>query len=277
MQLKAILLAAFAFVSLSAAAQDKIYKRNGEVIDGKVKEVNTRNISYKRSDNPDGPDYVVGRNEVEKIKYQNGLEDYISGSRETTTSRKPGKKIEYGSNVVTVALVNLNDEGFGFGAAYERALDKKGILSFYLPVNVALGGLGNYTSSTSGTTSSFNRAIWQIMPGIKFYPTGSKGKVRYAVGPQLSYETGYKEEWQTIYDPQTFMSYQRYDKLDVRKLGILVNNSLNMSPNEHMIIGLDLGLGFTYMNKKEDASSGVMREWGTRQLAQFNFRIGYRF
>ena len=277
MRLKAILLSAFALISLSAAAQDKIYKKNGDVIDGKVKEVNTRSISYKRSDNPDGPDYVINRSEVERIKYQNGSEDYMS-EREQEPTRKPQPKINYGGNILSLALINFNDEGFGFGIAYERAIDKKGVINFYLPINLSVGNLNNYDYGyTSGNgNSSFNRSILQIMPGVKFYPTGNQGKVRYAVGPQLAFESGYKEEWQYNYISSS-TPYDQYTRASIKKFGILINNSVNMFPSEHIFIGIDLGLGLTYVNKKKDIFANSMVEQGTTQLAQFNFRIGYRF
>ncbi|HYD20406.1 MAG TPA: hypothetical protein VEB40_02940 [Flavipsychrobacter sp.] len=284
MRLKAILLAAFALITVSATAQDKIYKKNGDVIEGKVKEVNSKNISYKRWDNPEGPDYVIGRNEVQRIKYQNGSEDYMAPEREGmtkgTAGRKPAKKIEYGSNIISAALINLSDDGFGVGLAYERALDKKGIINFYLPVNMCFSSIaGNEVYNPTTGTYDYNmlsRRVFQIMPGVKFYPTGNQGKVRYGIAAQLAYYTGTKEVEQYLYSP-LYSSYYQTGNAQVQKLGILVNNSLNMFPTAHVFIGIDLGLGLTYMNKEENLMTGKMQELGTAQLAQFNFRIGYRF
>lgn len=285
MQLKGLLLSAFALISLSATAQDKIYKRNGDVMDVKVKEVNTRNISYKKADNPDGPDYVINRADVEKIRYNNGSEDYMDDRRMRpgpggNNDSRPSRNIDWGNNIMSLAPINIGDEGFGVGIAYERSLDENGYISFYLPVNMVFGAPNDANRfSSSGVSYTRSRSIVQIMPGIKFYPTGNKGKVRYAVGPQLSYETGTKTEEQTnpIIDPNNPNSYWQIGDAKVQKFGIMVNNSLNMSPNGKIYIGLDLGLGLTYINKMENLFTGQMREQGTRQLAQFNFRIGYRF
>lgn len=287
MRLKSTLLAAFTLLSLAATAQDKIYKKNGDVIDGKVKEVNTRSISYKRADNADGPDYVIGRGEVEKIKYQNGTEDYMDErSREsrTTTSRKPAPKVDYGNNILSLALLNFNDEGYGFGMAYERLLDKNGVVSFYLPVNVTIGNLNGANQVYNPATGSYSyntlkRTIYQVMPGVKFYPTGNKGKVRYAIGALLDYETGTKDQEQGMYDPLLGGYYSKLVSSDIQKFGIMVSNSLNMYPSPHLFLGIDLGLGLTYMNQKQDFTQigAPMVEMGTTQLAQFNFRLGYRF
>lgn len=287
MRLKATLLAAFALLSLSATAQDKIYKRNGDVIEGKVKEVNTRTVSYKRQDNPDGPDYVVNRGEVTKIQYQNGSEDYLSNNphkddRAPEHSAAPRPRIEYGGNIISAALINLSEMGYGVGLAYERSLDKKGIISFYLPVNVCLGGIGGggYDMYGNGYNTR-NRTIFQALPGVKFYPTGNQGKVRYAVGPQLVYESGTIEREQWIYDPLGPWGgggYYQRGNVNMQKLGVMINNSLNMYPTQHLYIGLDLGLGLPYSHKEEVLGTNVMREKGVdAPLVQFNFRMGFRF
>ena len=282
MRLKAILLAAFALITVSATAQDKIYKKNGDVIEGKVKEVNAKNISYKRWDNPEGPDYVIGRNEVQRIKYQNGSEDYMAPERESMTKgRKPqSKKIEYGGNIVSAALINLSDDGFGVGLAYERALDKRGVINFSLPINLCFSSIsGNEVYNPTTGSYDYNmlkRSIFQIMPGVKFYPTGNQGKVRYAIAAQVAYYTGTKEMEQYLPSP-TIGSYYTIGSAQVQKLGVIVNNSVNMFPTQHVFIGIDLGLGLTYMNKEENLMTNKMQELGTAQLAQFNFRIGYRF
>ena len=288
MRLKAVLLSAFALISLSATAQDKIFKRNGDVIEGKVKEVNTRTVSYKRQDNPDGPDYVVNRSEVTKIQYQNGSEDYISNvpSRDDKApmhSEKQRPAIKYGGNIISAALINLSEMGYGVGLAYERSLDRKGMISFYLPVNVCLGGLGgnNYDMYGTGSYNTRSRTIYQLMPGVKFYPTGNQGKVRYAVGPQLVYETGTIEREQWIYDPLSSSSvggYYQRGNVDMSKLGVMINNSVNMYPTQHLYLGLDLGLGLPYSHKEENLGTNVMVERGSdAPLVQFNFRFGFRF
>jgi hypothetical protein len=197
-----------------------------------------------------------------------------------TASGKPQRKVEYGSNIVSVALINLSDDGFGLGLAYERALDKKGIINFYLPVNLCFSSvMGNEVYNSSTGTYDYNmlrRSVIQVMPGVKFYPTGNQGKIRYGIAAQVAYYTGTKETDQYIYSP-LYGSYMQVGNARVQKLGLLVNNSLNMFPTAHVFIGIDLGLGLTYLNKVEDLATGSMREQGTTQLAQFNFRLGYRF
>src|ERR1700744_4152222 len=71
MQFKSLLLSMIAVALFgSAFAQDKIYKRNGDVIDAKIKSVGTKTVTYLRFDNQSGPEYTIVKAEVEKIVYQ---------------------------------------------------------------------------------------------------------------------------------------------------------------------------------------------------------------
>ena len=63
-------------------AQDLITMRNGDEIDAKVLEVGLDKIRYKKSDNLSGPVYVVNKDLVFMIKYENGDKDVFEQSAE---------------------------------------------------------------------------------------------------------------------------------------------------------------------------------------------------
>lgn len=60
---------------LTGVAQDTIYKRNGEVIPSKISEISTSEVKYKRFSMPDGALFVISRNDVQKIRFANGVID----------------------------------------------------------------------------------------------------------------------------------------------------------------------------------------------------------
>ena len=60
--------------------QDTIFKRNGEAIASKVLEINPTEIKFKKASNLTGPMYSEARNEVLRIKYENGVVDTIKQS-----------------------------------------------------------------------------------------------------------------------------------------------------------------------------------------------------
>lgn len=252
-------------ICLSAIAQDKLYKKNGDMVEVKVTEITGRTISYKRVDNTDGPTYTINKAEVAKIVYPNGSEDYFgeADAKRTNSGKKPMK---YGHNIVSIIPMQLLTEGVGIGLSYERVIDKGGILSFYLPVAASLTQPTSNAGNPPGTTTT-TKPIYYFMPGLKFYPTGSKGIVRYAVGPNLTYLTG--ERYDFRYDNMGNIVGVGWQQRSA--LGIMVTNSLNINPNTHIHLGMELGLGFTYMNRL----AGV--DMGTEALVQFGFKIGYRF
>lgn len=70
---------------ISLRAQDTIYKRSGEIISAKITEISTAEVKYKRFSMPDGPDFIIGRNEVQKIRFANGVIDSFAVSQPVTT------------------------------------------------------------------------------------------------------------------------------------------------------------------------------------------------
>lgn len=73
--MKTVLFYVLCFAYFFINAQDTIYKRNGELIVAKVLEINTKEISYKRTDLLDGPLFIINKNEIKKIKYVTGTID----------------------------------------------------------------------------------------------------------------------------------------------------------------------------------------------------------
>jgi hypothetical protein len=59
------------FTCIHGNAQDTINKTDGEKIIGKVLEIDDSSIRYKKSNNPDGPDYILKISEISSIRYQN--------------------------------------------------------------------------------------------------------------------------------------------------------------------------------------------------------------
>lgn len=276
----------------AATAQDKIYKRDGSVIEGKVLEIGPRTIKYKRAGTSDGPDFVVNKNEIDKIRYENGTEDFIEDMRGPRGPRRPmplgmdragtntsRERVTYGNNIIGANPLQIMESGessgtgngpsVGFGISYERVLDKNGIVSLYLPFYMGFSNTNNYnTGMVTNNNRSYNN--FYIMPGLKFYPAG-QGMVKYAVGPQATIITGEKYESYTLYDPTGRPIGTNFGTVDRFVFGLAVNNSLNITPTPHLYLGLEMALGFSYINKINDITRG------TTGIFQFGFKAGYRF
>ena len=70
--MKSVLTITFLLISFCTYAQDIIKTISGEVINAKVFEINKEDIKYKKYNNPDGPVYVIKKQEISTITYQNG-------------------------------------------------------------------------------------------------------------------------------------------------------------------------------------------------------------
>jgi hypothetical protein len=71
--------------SLQALAQDKIYKKNGDVVEAKVIEIGETEIKYKIFTDQEGPTYSVDKDRLKKIIYQTGREEtFVNSLRDTS-------------------------------------------------------------------------------------------------------------------------------------------------------------------------------------------------
>ena len=152
----------------------------------------------------------------------------------------------FGGSIVSLTIMSATDMGFGYGLAIETPLNKKGKATLFLPVTLAFMDEPYSFRST--------QRILIFTPGIKFYPGKNKRKVRYAFGPHLCIETGNEKRFSRRHMYYTSATY----------LGVMVNNTLNMFPTEHLYLGTELGIGV------KPGGDGT-------PLAQLNFRVGYRF
>ena len=281
MQFKAFLFSII-LIALSGTmyAQDKIYQTNGDIIDAKIKSVGVRTITYQRFDNQTGPEYTIDKMGVDKIVYQNGSEDAFGGimrpgphlmHHRSSGSDDEGKpsKINYNRNVIALAPFQFSENGLGFGLSYERALDKNGVIAFYMPALMTWNlNSGTYVDNNGNRVNGNVDPMFYAMPGIKLYPTGSFCPVKYSVGPSLVIASGTKS--QTI-STGSYPYSSSYISQDHFILGMIINNSLNINPSPHIFLGLEVGMGFTYLNRL----AGLNQD--TQFLAQGGFKIGYRF
>jgi len=132
------------FICLPAFAQDKIIKKNGEVIDAKVSVINQDNVVFKRFDNLEGPEYSIPKADVARIKYPNGTEDIFEDDNDKIGIKRHdmGKSNDnnmhneggVARNIISVAPIAFTESGTGVGASIEHVLDPKGVVTFYMPV-----------------------------------------------------------------------------------------------------------------------------------------------
>lgn len=185
---------------------------------------------------------------------------------------KPSSAIT-GKNVLAIAPLQITERGIGVGLSYERVLDNNGMVSLYIPAVYTFSNENNYDGSNNNDYSV------QVMPGIKIYPTGYNGVIRYSVGPSIYFAYGEENYTNYAYSPYYYSNGQYYTTApqyyetnnEHVTLGMLVNNTLNINPTPHLFMALELGLGVSYLNRINGIGDG------TQALVQFGFKLGYRF
>jgi hypothetical protein len=281
------------FISVIAEAQDRIYKKNGDIIESKVKEINTKTIVFKRIDNLDGPDYSISKTEVSKIVFQNGTEEKIDtesssntvisntsttpttsttvASTTSTVKEEPKPKMVYGKNIISIAPLQMsNSSTLGIGLQYERVLDPNYIISFYSPLLYA-SITQQYYNSSKGTNDDAQGYMFWVYPGIKVYPVGSDRIVSYGIGPSFALGTGNVPIINRTTSQGTYT--ESVSTVSKFQIGIIINNSINIQATKNIHIGTELGLGLPYNAKASDKDD----DYNETPIVQFNFNIGYRF
>ncbi len=283
----AFLLFLATLVSFLAEAQDKIYKKNGDIIEAKVKMVNATSIDYKRSNNPDGPDYSILKKEVSKIVYQNGTTDnFAAAGGDSRSGKTQGRssKQKYGDNMLCIMPTytaqpggDVEFAGFsdpGIGITYERLLDRNGHISFYIPVVLSFSSQHDFNNYVYPTVSGNNRTYTSVMfiPGVKFYPAPSSCRFRYSLGASFFALTG--SEPYNVYDTHTGSGGSAYGDWRYTVYGIMISNSLNVTVNKHLFIGFDLAGGVPFSDNRRKDLTFIDNPV---PIVQFGVKVGARF
>src|ERR1051325_2530086 len=163
-------------LSFFVRAQDTLYRADGSKLIVKVTEISKNELRYKDYSNPDGPVYIVNKNEISKVVYQNGSSETFSDISIGKRGNSGERGQEYGRHFISL---NLFDLIFNSATvAYEYTLSPE--LGIKVPISIGTNlnreilynDWGYYSGSKIFSTGiSFN-----------FYPREIK-KVAYYIGP----------------------------------------------------------------------------------------------
>ncbi|RQO30091.1 hypothetical protein DBR32_10920 [Taibaiella sp. KBW10] len=185
-----------------------------------------------------------------------------ASAKERTTVIRPA----YGAHMLRVMPLTVFNGGVGLGLSYERILDKDGKVGLNIPMSI---GIKNKYNNLATPSNEMNYTFL-INPGIKFYPTGQR-KVTYALGASLFAALG-------TYDGNYYRrGMYRYEEGNLLQAGIMINNYLQFNISPKANIGLELGVGPSYLNQYTESTTSTSRNTGIGVMAQLGFHIGYRF
>ena len=173
-------------------------------------------------------------------------------------------------NIISASPFLFTENGPGFGAAYERAVDKKGSFAFYIPVAVTFNVANSnriYDYNTGNYKTGKADAVFYAMPGLKFYPAGCDGKMKYSLGLAAIIASG---QHSTNYADLNGLNVTEHIQSQFITGGMLIN-SLNINAGKNLYVGAELGLGCSFLNNV----GGVTQN---NEFLIFGiFKVGYRF
>ncbi len=260
-------------ISISALAQDKIQKKQGEIINVKVVEVTEDYVGYRLPNDPSGPVYKLRKDAITKITYESGLVESFGGMTSPATTVQPVTDPMSGTEIYMSTNFGKNILNFDFisilynevGLSYERVLDN-GFVGFKLPFIAGMGG---------GESSMIRQVANTFQTGldVNLYPTG-QGPAKYFIGPGLRFGKAY--DYLNVspyyYEPTTGQYVDVETRLNYNLLAFQVNNGIVFQPTGHFNISLIMGIGIRKLSDTSGRLSTKTENYGT-----FNANVAYRF
>ncbi|GAA5023348.1 hypothetical protein GCM10011506_06130 [Marivirga lumbricoides] len=116
-------------------SQDIIVLNNGEKISSKVIVIGISDITYKKFENLEGPDYVIAKDDVLKITYEDGRDEFFLQKSPSASNKRPASSVEPGLNL---AYKGTLDADFNYNKKWPFWTTFGGTIIF-LPVGLAAG------------------------------------------------------------------------------------------------------------------------------------------
>ncbi|WP_426493479.1 hypothetical protein [Hymenobacter sp. 102] len=151
-------------LSVGARAQDLLTKTTGEEVQVKVLEITPAEVRYKRTDNPEGPLFILRRTDVFMIRYANGTKELLNGS---TAPAQPVPPAPAAAVAPATGLVVPGDEP----PAYEEIH----LNGPRLGVTVLTGGVVDRADRELGLNPFLTQFGWQFETRIFRMPNGTSG------------------------------------------------------------------------------------------------------
>ena len=109
----------------SLQAQDKIHRKNGQVVKAKIIEIGVSEIKYKLYGDENGPVYVLEKDRIKKIEYENGTTDKMTinlkDPEQYSDQRSKGIKIDFLGPLLGYSQITY-EKSTGVGKGYELTL-----------------------------------------------------------------------------------------------------------------------------------------------------------
>ncbi|MEA3496247.1 MAG: hypothetical protein U9R42_09455 [Bacteroidota bacterium] len=251
------------FILSNLFSQHLIILNNDETIKASEVEVLADKIKYKKQINPDGPFYVIDKDRVAIIDYENANAEIISplgaekNKKMITNVEAPLNK-DFKRNIFAYHLFDVifND----FTLSYER-LSKNGMLGYQIPLGFGFRKQTYYNSNNNNSDNTIYTGI-----SLKYYPAG-QGVFKYYVGPELRIGYLIDNHYESQWDDTEQKYYDVYIEKQSPYTKLFIRNGVVFLPVDNLSIGMNFGLGMKYYTIFDRVV----------KTAHFAVNLGYRF
>ncbi len=230
---------------LTTHAQDRITLKSGEEIRGRVEEVTTDLIKYKKEDNLNGPMYSIEKSRVFMIDYANGSREVFN---QTSQSSAGAKDV----NLATLpdGSFNFNPLGFlqlGPIIQYEKRMSTNTVFAPYF--RYAYLGLLTHIIWTGFDDGRLSPATFGIGAGVKGFAEEAGNSMYY--GAFLDYNVA-----KANYDIGEY--YETQEKYSGLAVVSNVGYRWRKASGNYVNLGLFAGAAFTLKDEERYVNTGEL-------------------
>jgi hypothetical protein len=269
------------------SAQDVLYKTDNTKQEVKVTEITGTAIKYKEFNNPDGPLYIINKNEVALIVYQNGKHEvfntvnafpaYVDPS---TKKLKRFQKVTEHKQVIFLNTIEFLNSGVG--VSYLREFGD-GKFDLHIPFATSFGspGMDNGLSAFGGLGGyKLNKTNYDIGLGL-YFNTSGKRAITHFIGPLIR-NAQYSGSYYSYNDNNyMYASAPTQKTFSMNETSLMLNNGFlyRITPHFNMMINIAMG---TFIDrsfiKEPESGANYYQHTPMRSVAlHAGFHLGYRF
>jgi hypothetical protein len=266
---KANLLVSVIFCANLVLAQDQLFKTDNTKLLVKIIEIRPESIKYKQFDNLNGPSYVLSKNEVSLIIYENGNHEVIISNVPTNreTGGANGKdqtnltykidSLSYYKYAQSISVNFLNFANNEFGFIYQREFYKKsfnlmipfaiGLGEPIITESVYFGGNNNnyYYTGYNYSTLNLNRKLIEFGIGLNYYAS-LKHSINYFIGPMLKFIQYSANQTYNYANGYYTNPYYIEQTTTLNRFTASITNGMLFRTKGRLVVNLFASLGFEY-------------------------------
>jgi hypothetical protein len=267
MRTKILLLGIIALLLTSSniIAQDKIHKRNQEIIDCKVKEIGTESIKYTLPDYPDDVLFAIDKDKILKVVFKDGHE--IEFMKELSN---PENYIDNKKNAIKLDFISPLTGNTTF--TFEHSLRP----GRSIEAGLGIIGLG-YKPGDRKSTGAFIRFGYKFIKSPDFYIS----KMRYShilkggyVKPEVTF--GYYSEKDSHFNHETNSNTTSNEQIFTATIHIVLGKQWIL--DNAFLIDFFGGIGYGFDDSNESYQySHIMASWDFPLSFSGGLKVGYLF